>query len=100
MGSRGRNLGVLLVPFLGNCERGPHPTAVVGERTNDRMLVEERQWLLAWGTAFEKLANRLELKRTVGERRFTSLVQRLARMPLAQCQEALKYAHSRNSSGF
>ena len=45
-----------LPPF--DRERGPHPMAVVGERTNDRMLVQKRQRFLSRATALEQLAKR------------------------------------------
>jgi len=63
--------------------------AVVGERANDRMLVEKRQWFLSRAAALEQLAQRAQAKRTVGECRLAGVVQLAARVSLGPARASL-----------
>lgn len=69
---------------------------VITQRTNDRVMFEKRELLLALcGLAFEQLANRTQTIRSVRERDFAGLIQRLGGMFAGKRLQA-----DQNSYGF
>ena len=68
--------------------------AIVAQRTNQRMFIQEWEWLLSNGLTLDELAQGAEVLGLMRKGRFTGFFQDLVGMPLRQAEQPLKHTDS------
>ena len=80
-------------------ERPRDDVAVISERANDRMLLQERQWFLLCRLASQEPPHSTEPPTTVRKGDFAGFFQGFAGMLLRERQEPLQHPRSFNATG-